>query len=438
MKSARQTAFEILRKIESDKAYSSLSLNAALKQNSFADLRDASFITSLVYGVTERKLTLDYNLSLYLKSSVKKLHPAVLTALRLGSYQILFSEKVPNSAAVNESVKLVKDNSQAYSSGLVNAVLRKISSNGLVLPEKSDTYKFLSVKYSSPEELIKHFISSYGIENAEAHLEASLGSRPVFIRLNTIKCSFEELKNELNKENADIEKTELENCFILKNVGDITSLSAYIKGFFHVQDMSSQICASLLGVTPGKTLVDCCAAPGGKSFTAAQFMNNEGNIISCDMYEHKVSLINSGAKRLGINIISSVCKNASDLNKSIENADAVLCDVPCSGLGVIGRKPEIKYKSLSDFNSLPETQYAILSSCSKIVKNGGVLVYSTCTMNPAENEKVCERFLAEHTDFYLSRDERYLKFAKDGYMNIFASPLGGDGFFAARFERKAL
>lgn len=438
MKSARQTAFEILRKIEKDKAYSSLSLNAALKENSSADLRDAAFITNLVYGVTERKLTLDYNLSLYLKSSVKKLHPSVLTALRLGAYQILFSEKIPNSAAVNESVKLVKENGHSYSSGLVNAVLRKISANGLIFPDKSDTYKFLSVKYSCPEELVKHFISSYGIENTDAHLEASLGARHVFIRLNTLKCTFEELKNELNFENADIEKTDIEHCFILKNAGDITSLSAFNKGCFHVQDMSSQICASLLGVKPGDLLVDCCAAPGGKSFTAAQYMKNEGNIVSCDMFEHKVSIINNGAKRLGISNITAICKNAVQLNKSLENADAVLCDVPCSGFGVIGRKPEIKYKSLSDFNSLPETQYEILSSCSKIVKKGGVLVYSTCTLNPAENEKVCERFLSEHTDFSLSRDEHYLKFSKNGYMNIFASPFGGDGFFAARFERSVL
>jgi len=435
MNLARQTAFKILVKMERDRAYSSLSLKAALKNDNNTDSRDTALTTGLVYGVTERRITLDYNLSLYLKSGIKKLHPYVLTALRMGAFQILFSDRIPDSAAVNESVKLVKENGQGYSSGLVNAVLRKVSVNGLVLPPEDDTYKFFEVKYSCPEELVRHYVDCYGIEKAEKHLSSSQGERPVFIRLNTIKCDYEELKNELASQGTVIEPTSLENCFILRNPGDITDLSAFNKGYFHVQDMSSQICVLILGLKPGDTFVDSCASPGGKSFTAAQYMENRGIIVSCDMYEHKTALITNGARRLGINVISVKCGKAEDLYMAIENADAVLCDVPCSGLGDIGRKPEIRYRDLSGLSSLPETQYGILSSCSKMVRPGGTLVYSTCTLNPAENENVCEKFLNEHPDFSPSRDERYLKYAENGYVNIFTSPLSGDGFFAARFER---
>ena len=437
MSSARRVAVQTLVRIETDDAYSSLALKSMLNHQAALSEKDGALATRIVYGVTERKLTLDHQLSLYLKEPLKKLRPAVLACLRAGAYQILFMDKIPSSAAVNESVSLVKSLGAGYASGMVNAVLRKLAQNGLVLPpEQDDPLAYLSVKYSCPVPLLDHFIKHYGRENTEAHLSASLSARPLFIRRNTLCCTEESLRAALESENASAEFCAPEGCGVLHAAGDITKLSAFVSGWFHVQDLSSQYDAMLLGAKPGQTVVDCCAAPGGKSFTLAQYMENTGRLIACDQYEHKTALIETGARRLGLSNIETVCENAESLwQKGIE-ADAVLCDVPCSGYGVIGRKPEIRYKDPSRFADLPLTQYAILESGSRMVKPGGALVYSTCTLNPAENEAVCGRFLSEHPEFTVSTDPVYRNIAGGEYLTVFASPDGGDGFFAAKFERK--
>lgn len=436
MKSARLIAAHTLIKIEKDASYSSLALNGELKRSQEISDKDAALATRLVYGVIERKITLDYNISLYLKDPIRKLRPDVLVCLRIGAYQILFSDRIPARAAVNESVNLAKELGASYAAGLVNAVLRKIAGQGLCLPEPGqDELLYLSVKYSCPEKLLRHFLNHYGREKTEEHLSASLAERPLFIRRNTLRCTDEMLRAELEPEGADVESTDIGGCYVLKTNGNITALSAFKKGLFHVQDMSSQIDAMLLGARPGQTVVDCCAAPGGKSFTIAQYMNNEGQLISCDQYPQKAELIKKGAQRLGITNISVLCADAAQLWKNSISADAVLCDVPCSGFGVIGRKPEIRYKDPAQFSALPDLQYAILSSGAQMVKPGGTLVYSTCTLNPAENELVCERFLRQHPFYTLSTEPVYRSFAKEGYLCIFSSPSGGDGFFAAKFER---
>ena len=437
MSSARQSAADILMKMERDQAYSSLSIGNVLNTAPDLSAQDAALVTRLVYGVTERKLTLDYNLSLYLRQPLKKLHPQVLCYLRLGAYQILFADKIPLSAAVNESVQLAKQNGFAYASGMVNAVLRKVTSNGLCLPEPADTYRYLSVQYSCPEPLLRHLIGHYGVENTERHLAASNLARPLFIRCNTLRCTAQTLKDALLEEGVTVTPCEPEGCFLIGNAGNITALSAYQNGLFHVQDMSSQIAARLVGAKPGQTAADVCAAPGGKSFTVAEMMQDRGVLYSFDIYPHKTALIEAGARRLGIHCIQTVCADARRIAETVDAADAVLCDVPCSGLGVIGRKPEIRYKDPDSFAALPELQYEILNACAKIVRPGGVLVYSTCTLNPAENDQVCDRFLSEHQGFRISEDPYYRSVAGEKYMTLFASPSGGDGFFAARFERTA-
>ena len=437
MKSARQLAAEILQRVERDASYASLSLHGALKKNSVSDPKESALAAKLVYGVIERKLLLDYNLTLYLNQPLKKLHPAVLTSLRIGAYQIFFADKIPDRAAVNESVALVKANGAGYAAGLVNAVLRKVSANGLLLPDKdADELAYYSVKYSCSKPLLLHLISAYGLERTLRHLEASVEARPLFIRVNPLLCTAAELSESLAKDNASVVPTSAEGGFILKAEGDIASLTAFKNGYFHVQDLSSQITALLVGARPGDFVADCCAAPGGKSFTIAQQMRNTGRLIACDIYPHKTKLIDEGAARLRIGIIESVCMSAVDLPSHFTNLDAVLCDVPCSGYGVIGRKPELRYKDPADCASLPAVQLEILSACAHMVKAGGTLVYSTCTLNPAENEDVCETFLASHPDFRVSEDPFYKQFTGGApYMTVFASPSGGDGFFAAKFER---
>ena len=434
MPDPRTEAVRLLTKFEKDASYSAIALSEALKNIDFADSRDVSFAVSLVYGVLEHKITLDYNISLYLTSSVKKLKPVVLNCLRIGTYQLLYLDKVPQSAAVNESVRIVKKLGFSFASGLVNAVLRKIASSGLILPDDSKPEEYLSVRFSVDISIARMLIRDYGFEKAQDILDVFSGRRPIYIRHNTLRCTKDQLKASLEADGVSFKETELEGCISISDTGDISRLSAYKNGYFHVQDMASQICCKLLGAKNGESIIDCCAAPGGKSFTVAQYMKNSGSLISCDMYEHKISLINSGAKRLGITVIDAVCSDAVRLNTLYSEADRVLCDVPCSGIGVMGRKPEIRYKNEADFASLPEIQKNILYSCSEMVRKGGVLIYSTCTLNKKENEEICEGFLRDHPDFYISDDADY-KSLTDRFITFLPDKNGSDGFFIAKFIR---
>lgn len=434
MPDPRTEAVRLLTKFEKDASYSAIALSEALKNIDFADSRDVSFAVSLVYGVLEHKITLDYNISLYLTSSVKKLKPVVLNCLRIGAYQLLYLDKVPQSAAVNESVRIVKKLGFSFASGLVNAVLRKIASSGLILPDDSNQEEYLSVRFSVDLSIARMLIRDYGFEKAQDILDVFSGRRPIYIRHNTLRCTEEQLKASLEADGVSFKETELEGCISISDTGDISRLSAYKNGYFHVQDMASQICCKLLGAKGGERIIDCCAAPGGKSFTVAQYMENCGSLISCDMYEHKISLINSGAKRLGITVIDAVCSDAVRLNTLYSEADRVLCDVPCSGIGVMGRKPEIRYKNEADFSSLPEIQKNILYSCSEMVRKGGVLIYSTCTLNKKENEEICEGFLRDHPDFHISDDADY-KSLTDRFITFLPDKNGSDGFFIAKFIR---
>ena len=431
MKSARQTAFEILNKIQRDNSYSNLALDHALDKAD-TDNKDKKFVSALVYGVTERRITLDYNLSLYLSQPIKKLKPEVLTALRLGAYQILFMDKIPVSAAVNESVKLAKKNGAAFASGLVNAVLRKIISNGL----KTDGS--MSVNYSAPEWLCDMWCNSYGRENAEKLLEASFGAVDTVLRVNTEKIDADNLINLLAEEGFDCETGgNVENSAVVKSGGAVHKTEAYKNGLFHVQDAASQLCCKALGVQENETVIDICAAPGGKSFTLAENMNNTGRIISCDIYEHRLKLISEGAERLGLTNIETVRNDGNVFNPDFPLADKILCDVPCSGLGVIRKKPEIRFKKSEEVDKLQDLQYSIMCISSRYLKIGGVMVYSTCSLNPNENEKIVEKFLTEHDDFegvrVLSDISRYG--VDTDYLTLMPHIHGCDGFFISAVRR---
>lgn len=419
----RVSAYRVLLKVIKNDSYSNIALDSELNLSDSGE--GSALITNLVYGTLERQVTIDYVLSLYLKQPVEKTKPEILVALRLGVYQLLFTDKIPSFAAVNESVKIIKKSKFSYASGLVNSVLRRISENGFSYPETDNEIFNLSIKYSCPEQLVKHYVDNYGIENATDILSSSLGAAPLTLTVNTLKTNADELISTLEKEGIKAEKKDETVLTVLGNIS-LDSLKSFKDGLYHIQDYSSYLCCKALCVKENETVIDVCASPGGKSFTLSEMMNNTGRIISCDLYEQRVNLIKSGAERLGIKNIDAVVNDASVFNPGFPLADMVLCDVPCSGLGVIRRKKEIRFKNPAEFDNLCDLQYNILTVSSRYLRSGGALVYSTCTLNKKENELNCERFLKEHKDF-----------RPDGeYINIFPRIYGSDGFFFARFIRE--
>ncbi|MBR5321141.1 MAG: 16S rRNA (cytosine(967)-C(5))-methyltransferase RsmB [Clostridia bacterium] len=418
----RFLAYKILSKIERDKAYSNIAVDTVLNQN---EASSAPFVCALVYGVIERKITLDYYLSQLLTQPIKKLNPQVLTILRMGVYQIKYMDKVPVSAAVNESVKLSKKVKCGFASGLINSVLRKVASTEILLPETDNKIYDLSIAYSCPENLVTHFVNDYGYIKAEEILKASLGSVPVFLRVNTLKTTHKELIDILA--NEGIVTKSLGNGTTLEVVdgGAVFKTDAYKKGYFHAQDLASQDCITNFAPKKNEIVFDMCAAPGGKSFTMAQMMENQGEVYSFDLYDHKIKLINDGAKRLGIDIIKAQICDASVYNPDLPKADKILCDVPCAGLGVIRRKPEIKYKDFCFIDKLCELQYNILENSALYLKEKGVIMYSTCSLSNKENTEICRRFLEEHKDF-----------KNGGMVTMFPHEKGSDGFFYATLIRE--
>lgn len=435
-KSARETAADILVAVDKNGAYSSVMLTEELRRLNIADERDKRLIVSLVYSVTEHRLTVDSCLAEFLTKPMSKLPPFVSALLRIGAAQLLYFDKIPASAAVNESVKIAKKRGFSYASGMINAVLRKVENISSEKRKNSEDMS-LAEKYSFPEELVSLFVEQYGSEKTGDIFKAFEGRRPVYIRVNTLLTDTAVLKKQLENEGVKVSATELEGCLSIENFGDMTSLDSFKNGLFYVQDMSSQLCSLILDAQPGETVIDCCAAPGGKSFTTALLMKNTGTLISCDIHPHKTELIEKTAKRLGITCIKTVCADAALLPDSLNGADRVLCDVPCSGFGVIGRKPEIKYKPLEEIAALPEIQRSILERGAALVRKGGRLVYSTCTLNNAENNGVCKDFLRSHPDFTVKGNDIYMNAAReDGFVTVFPSEKGGDGFFVASFERE--
>lgn len=404
MKSARLIAFETLHKIFYDSTYSNLAVDNALKDVD----TDKAFISALVYGVVERKITLDYYINKYLTAKPK---PKIMTVLRLGAYQLLFMDKVPSSAAINESVKLTRDIKQDYYSKLVNAVLHKIDSNREELDNPS-------IKYSVPECLINMWNKQYGADTVSEFLPALNERPPIYAIPNRQFVDAGELCYELLEEGVDCEV--LEEIVLIHSSLDFNRSRAYKNGLFYIEDLSSYHCAKALQAKPGETVIDFCSAPGGKAFTIAQDMENNGRLYAFDLYEHRAELVKKSAKRLELNVIMSGVNDASVYSDTIPEADRILCDVPCSGFGIVRRKPEIRYKNLDSIKDLPEIQLNILKTSAMYLKDGGRILYSTCTLNKKENEKVVSAFLNEYSGFSLEYDK-----------TIFPSKNGGDGFYFA-------
>ena len=365
---------------------------ALKKQLAAAELsgRDAALATQLCFGVLQNQMLLDFYLSKFSNIPLKRMEGKVVQTLRLGAYQMLFLTRIPHSAAVNSAVTLVKTHCKnPRAAGMVNGILRSMErslQNMPVIPQ-GDPVAYLSTLYSHPEWLVKEFILSLGEEETAQMLAADNSQPPTAVMVNTTRTTAEELKAMLEADHVEAEPHPwLENCLLLSRTGDLERLEAFQQGLFYVQDPASRLSVLAAGAKPGMKVLDCCAAPGGKSFAAAIAMENQGEIVSCDLHPHKKKLIQAGADRLGLTIISPKTADGKVFRPEWENAfDLVLVDAPCSGLGVIRKKPDIRYKDPAPLADLPAVQLDILRNAARYVKPGGTLMYSTCTLLNREN-----------------------------------------------------
>lgn len=433
MDKAREAAAFALERTRRDGAWSS-ALSDAMKTKYDLDSRSLSLAVSISLGVLQNTALLDYYIDLNSKSA-SKIEPKVRDIMRSGAYQLIFMDKIPASAAVNESVSLCKKLGYSRASGFCNAVLRKIASCSDKLPEPpgKGTAQYLSVKYSHPRQLAQYIIDRRGYDAAEAFLAADNTIPDTCLQVNTLKITPDELMARLLAESIPCSMHPwLPNCIV--TAGSVSSMPGFDEGLFYVQDPAAKCAVLAAALEPGMYVLDSCAAPGGKSFAAAIAMRNEGSIDSCDLHDKKIRLISEGAQRLGISCINAFSHDARE--PFYRQYDAIIADVPCSGYGVIRKKPEIRYKPLEDSASMPAIQAAILENLSQYVKPGGVIVYSTCTVLECENEDVVKAFLRAHAEFSaegftLPNGET----AADGYMTFWPDIHGTDGFFVSKLRR---
>ena len=436
---ARETALNALIACRKEGAWS----NGVLKEyilRDRLDRRDAALATRLCYGVLQNRNKLDWYLAQLLTGKIKDLHPVIHDILHLGLYQIYELDKVPGSAAVNESVDLAKKycKKQRFAPGLVNGVLRNaVQTKGTLKEPKS-----LEDRYSHPWELIKLLRDYVGKDRIEMMLKANNDTPQTVVQVNTLKTTAAELIDILQSQQVSARPHDwMPDCLVLGGTGDLEKLPAFRDGLFYVQDAAAKLsvlCAEL----PQEEirLLDCCAAPGGKSFAAAVATGGKANQIACDVHPHKTGLIENGAKRLGFDRIEARCQDASvNVPEWNDNFDAVICDVPCSGFGIIRKKPDIRYKNPADMADLPDLQLRILKNQARYVKKGGVLIYSTCTLLRSENEGVVEAFLADNKEYCTEPLPLPAPFPKNesGMMALVPGEYDTDGFFICRLRRKA-
>ena len=422
----RKVSFLILKNVEEHKAYSNISTNSSIARNKPTN---PAFVRELVYGVLRNKIYLDFIISGFVKTPIDKINTNDVTIIRMGLYQLLFMDSVPEYAAVNESVILAKQYSKGRD-GFINGVLRQYlrDKDYVTLPDRAeDEVLYLSTKYSYLKWIVEMLIEDYGVERAESLLAAG-NIRPVLsIRANELRTNREDLKTRLEDKGFTITDSErFDNMLFIKGYGLLDD-SMYKSGLFSIQDEAAYMAVKALDPMPGEYVVDVCAAPGGKTMAIAEEMENLGEIKAIDYYKKKLILIEEAAKRLGITIVETWSWDATRSDPDLlEKADRVLVDVPCSGIGTVRKKPEIKYKEWDEeFESLPEKQLDILVSSSRYVKRGGILVYSTCTLLERENEEVVRKFLRFDKDF-----------EKVEIIKLTPDEDGTDGFFICKMKRK--
>ncbi len=399
----RQLAAKALNKVTADGAYSNLVLNSLLKENELS-YEDKALATAIFYGALDRLVTIDFYLKKLIKTPLKKLKPYTLAVLRTATYQIKYMSKIPDSAAVNEAVKLIKTSKEGFNASFVNAVLRNLLRSDLSLPSGNSIYD-ISVGYSCPQWIVSILIRDYGIDFTKAFLANALLSPPIFIRVNTLKISAAELLKLLEEKGISAEMIS-NTALLIKPEGSVEELDEYEKGLFFVQDLSCQKAIERLGITDTSSVLDLCAAPGGKSFNAAIRAKN-GRVVACDLYEQRAGLIEKGAERLSLKNLAARVGDATIYDQSLGLFDRIICDVPCSGLGVIRRKPDIKYKPQDSFEELIKIQRDILSCADNYLSVGGRLLYSTCTLNKQENRENVDAFLKLHPDYILITEETF-------------------------------
>ena len=434
---ARETALNVLIACRKEGGWS----NGVLKDycsRDRLDSRDSALAARLCYGVIQNRGLLDFYLQQLLTGKTKDLHPAVHDILYLGLYQLYLMDKIPESAAVNESVELAKKycKKQRNAPGLVNAVLRNAIRSKDTLKEPISWED----KYSHPGELINLLKSYVGKDRVEAMLKANNGIAPMTVQVNTLKTSAAALQMRLETEGVTAARHGwLSDCLVLSGTGNIEQLPSFQEGLFYVQDPAAKLSVLCAGLQPGQTVLDCCAAPGGKSFAAAIAMQGEGSITSCDVHEHKIELIAKGAERLGFANITALQQDATVFCPDWQDRfNTVIADVPCSGLGIIRKKPDIRYKDLSSLKELPALQEKILHNAACYVKPGGLLLYATCTLTQAENEGMVETFLRTHSDFTTEPLPLSATFPKNesGMLALVPGEYDTDGFFFCRLRRK--
>lgn len=439
----REIAADAIMEIMSAEAYNTMTLRRFLRQNGAMSRQDRAFVTEIVNGTLRNLIYIDYVLNLFSKTKTEKMKPWLLAVLRTAVYQMYFMD-VPDSAAANEAVKLAGVRGYGSLKGFVNGVLRTAArqKEAIPLPQKG-TLEYLSVRYSHPLWLARMWAAYFGYAETEKICAFDNESPDVTIRVNTLKTDTETLKKQLKQAGIEVKDGRLEHALHLTKTADISRLESFRKGLFHVQDESSQLAVKILDSQKDEMVLDMCAAPGGKSFTAAEMMQNEGRLLSCDIYEHKVALLEEGAERLGITVMDCQMKDAAEQEIEHELFDRVLVDAPCSGLGLMRKKPDIRLKKDgSEIDSLIQIQREILDNAAGYVKKGGVLVYSTCTLCRKENEKNLEWFLQKHQEFAAEDISDFLPAdwetdtAKQGYITLLPHKTGTDGFFISRMRRK--
>ena len=435
MDRARETALKVIYKIDKEQAYSNIVLNEVIKQNrQNLNEKDIGLISEIVYGVTTWRLTLDEIIKKYSKIKLKKISPWILNILRMGIYQIIFLDKIPKSAAVNESVNLAKRYGHASSSNFVNAILRKVEKTDFEeLFQIENNIERISKTTSMPEWIIKELLKNNNIEEVEQICKNSNLKPQVTIRINKLKTNKEELMAKLKKQNIECEDINVnekltEDFLIINKIKNIENLDLFKDGYFTVQDISAGLTAKILNPKPNEVVLDTCSAPGGKTTYMAELMKNKGTIEAWDIHQHRTKLVEQNAKRLGINIIKTQVKDASIYDENLnEKFDKILLDVPCLGIGVIKRKPDIKWqRKIEDIEEITKIQKLILEKCSKYLKHGGELVYSTCSILKEENENIISEFLKENKNFDI---------AQNTSINIIPDK-NMDGFFICKLLKK--
>ena len=424
MANAREVALKVLYACHRQGAWADGALKRELDKAKL-DSRDAALASYLVYGALQNQLLLDHYLAAFCTRGLENLEPRVLDILRLGAYQLLMMDKIPPMAAVNESVELAKRHAKnPKTTGFVNAVLRNIDRSRDNLPAlPGDLMERLSIQYSHPLWLVEEFAAQVGMDELEDLLCADNAPAPITAQVNTLKTTAPDLAQRLEGEGVTAQEHWLSDCLTLEDTGNLERLPAFQEGLFYIQDPAAKLAVLAAQPKAGERVLDLCAAPGGKTFAAAIAMKNQGRILSRDIYPRKVEALAASADRLGLTCVETA---VGDATAPIEGPfDLVIADVPCSGLGIIRKKPDIRYKDPDEFQGLLPIQAAILENAAKAVAPKGRLLYATCTLRREENEQQVERFLSEHKDFSLTKQE-----------TLWPHRRGTDGFFYALLERR--